>query len=293
MVVAQEEDYKSGDPVGQFLAEKGVLKTVSDLEHEHLRNFRCITNGDWKSFSMASAHVSMRYGFQGPNHAAVTACTAGAHSIGDATRMIQFGAADVMVAGGSESSVDALSITGFSGRRALPTNYNYSPETEGKAVRCYELTQEQALVKIGRSGSPSVSHSRLTFWMHHVSTSGPMIQHVSASGATMQHVLACYYIRLGASRMSRRGECHDPAGVQDYKEPMGRVAGAGGGPSLQRRQYKIGMGERKRGEETRTKHTKPLSTSARSSSILNSVRPLSDSPSLIPIPCCSFSLSLI
>ncbi|KAI5435215.1 hypothetical protein KIW84_011025 [Lathyrus oleraceus] len=78
--------------------------------------------------NMASGHVSMKYGFQGPNHAAVTACATGSHSIGDAMRMIQFGDADVMVTGGTESSIDALSIAGFCRSRALTTKYNSLPQ---------------------------------------------------------------------------------------------------------------------------------------------------------------------
>ncbi|XP_050205630.1 3-oxoacyl-[acyl-carrier-protein] synthase, mitochondrial [Mercurialis annua] len=86
--------------------------------------------------NMASGHVSMKYGFQGPNHSAVTACATGAHSIGDATRMIQFGDSDVMVAGGTESSIDALSIAGFCRSRALTTKYNSTPLEASRPFDC-------------------------------------------------------------------------------------------------------------------------------------------------------------
>lgn len=86
--------------------------------------------------NMAAGHVSMKYGFQGPNHAAVTACATGAHSIGDAARMIQFGDADVMVAGGTEASIDALSIAGFCRSRALTTKHNSTPQEASRPFDC-------------------------------------------------------------------------------------------------------------------------------------------------------------
>lgn len=77
--------------------------------------------------NLISGQVSIKYGLRGPNHAAVTACATGVHAIGDAARLISFGDADVMVAGGAEAAVNILGIAGFCASRALSTGFNDHP----------------------------------------------------------------------------------------------------------------------------------------------------------------------
>ncbi len=77
--------------------------------------------------NLVSGHLSIRYGFKGPNHSAVTACATGVHAIGDAARLVMLGDADVMVAGGTEAAVCALGIAGFCASRALSTGFNDAP----------------------------------------------------------------------------------------------------------------------------------------------------------------------
>ena len=89
--------------------------------------------------NLVSGQVSIRHGLKGPNHAVVTACSTGAHAIGDAARLIMFGDADVMLAGGSESPVTRLSIAGFSSCKALSTAYNETPQ---KASRPYDRDRD-------------------------------------------------------------------------------------------------------------------------------------------------------
>ena len=78
--------------------------------------------------NLLSGQISIKYGFKGPNHSVVTACATGAHSIGDSGEMIKRGAADIMIAGGSEAAVCKLGIAGFCAARSLSTSFNEHPE---------------------------------------------------------------------------------------------------------------------------------------------------------------------
>ena len=89
--------------------------------------------------NLASGQVSIRHGLKGPNHSAVTACSTGAHAIGDAAELIKRGVADVMVAGGAESSITRLGIASFQAARALSTNFNDTPE---KGSRPYDKDRD-------------------------------------------------------------------------------------------------------------------------------------------------------
>ncbi len=89
--------------------------------------------------NLGSGQVSIRYGFKGPNHSVVTACATGAHAVGDASRLIMFGDADVMIAGGAEAAICKLGIAGFIACRAMSTDFNDTPE---KGSRPYDKDRD-------------------------------------------------------------------------------------------------------------------------------------------------------
>ncbi len=134
-----EDKIRTGVLIGSGI---GGLKAIADTAVElHLKGPRKVSPFFIPSalINLASGQVSIKYGFKGPNHAVVTACATGAHAIGDSMRLIQWGDADVMVAGGTEASVCRIGYAGFIACRAMSTSFN---ETPTKASRPYDKDRD-------------------------------------------------------------------------------------------------------------------------------------------------------
>ncbi|WP_157217616.1 beta-ketoacyl-ACP synthase II [Flavisphingomonas formosensis] len=137
--MSEEERYRAGCSIGSGIGGLPGIASESIVLHEkgprrvspHFVHGRLI--------NLISGQVSIKYGLMGPNHAVVTACSTGAHSIGDAARMIAMDDADVMLAGGAEGAICPLGIAGFAQARALSTSFNDTPE---KASRPYDKDRD-------------------------------------------------------------------------------------------------------------------------------------------------------
>ncbi|MDB5360060.1 MAG: 3-oxoacyl-[acyl-carrier-protein] synthase 2 [Rhodospirillales bacterium] len=123
----EEQQYRTGVMVGSGIGGLGAIADTAITLHE--RGPRRVSPFFIPSalINLASGHISIQHGFKGPNHAVVTACSTGAHAIGDAARIIQYDDADVMIAGGAEAAICRLGIAGFAASRALSTNFNDEP----------------------------------------------------------------------------------------------------------------------------------------------------------------------
>lgn len=130
---------RTGVTIGSGIGGLPSIERDSILVHEHGPRKLSPFFIPGSLINLVSGQVSIKYGFQGPNHAVVTACSTGAHAIGDASRFIQFGDADVMVAGGAESAICKIGMAGFSSARALSTSYNETPE---KASRPWDKNRD-------------------------------------------------------------------------------------------------------------------------------------------------------
>jgi 3-oxoacyl-[acyl-carrier-protein] synthase II len=123
----EEDKCASGTMIGSGIGGLQAIYDASILVHEGKARRLSPFFIPSALINLVSGQVSIKYGLKGPNHSAVTACATGVHAIGDAARLIGYGDADVMVAGGAEAAVNPLGIAGFCASRALSTSYNDRP----------------------------------------------------------------------------------------------------------------------------------------------------------------------
>ncbi|HVV61218.1 MAG TPA: beta-ketoacyl-ACP synthase II [Pseudolabrys sp.] len=134
-----EEQTKTGVLIGSGIGGiEGIAETAVTLHEKGPRRVSPFFIPG-RIINLASGFVSIEFGLKGPNHSVVTACSTGAHAIGDAARMVALGDAEVMVAGGAESPVNRIAVAGFSALRALSTGFNDQPE---RASRPYDKARD-------------------------------------------------------------------------------------------------------------------------------------------------------
>src|SRR3954468_18335790 len=137
--MSEEERFRAGVSIGSGIGGLAGIEKEAIVLHERgpRRVSPHFVHG--RLINLISGQVSIKYGLMGPNHAVVTACSTGAHSIGDAARMIAIDDADIMLAGGAEGAICPIGIAGFAQARALSTHFNDEPE---RASRPYDKDRD-------------------------------------------------------------------------------------------------------------------------------------------------------
>ena len=142
----EDERARAGVLIGSGIGGLDGIEKASVLLHEKGPRKLSPFFIPGRLINLASGYVSIRFGYKGPNHSVVTACSTGAHAIGDAARLIALDDADVMLAGGAESAICRLGIAGFVACRALSTGFNDTPE---KASRPYDRDRDGFVMGAG------------------------------------------------------------------------------------------------------------------------------------------------
>ena len=142
----EEERDRAGVLIGSGIGGLDGIEQASILVHEKGPRRLSPFFIPGRLINLASGYVSIRFGYKGPNHSVVTACSTGAHAIGDAARMIALDDADVMIAGGTEAAICRMGIAGFVACRALSTAFNETPE---KASRPYDKDRDGFVMGAG------------------------------------------------------------------------------------------------------------------------------------------------
>ncbi len=188
---SEDDRCATGVMIGSGIGGLGTIYDASVLVHEGRARRLSPFFIPSALINLASGHVSIKYGFKGPNHSAVTACATGVHAIGDAARLIALGDADVMVAGGAEAAVNVLGIAGFCASRALSTNFNDRPRA---ASRPWDKERDGFVMGEG-AGVVVVEE----------------LEHAKRRGATIYAELAGYGMSGDAHHITAPAEGHEGA----------------------------------------------------------------------------------